>query len=711
MQKLSISVLPFIRAMSASVILPLGGCISSAYGGDTEIAPSKVDVLTYHDDQFRTGWNDKEQKLTVSGLGKSPFGIIGSPASLDDQVDAQPLVVSSQTVVTKTGVEEVHDVVYVVTEANSLYAIDASTGKIINNNNFGSPIPQATLPHNPTDPAGQCTNGPDHIGINSTPAIDKDGGWIYFVAYTLQGGAPAYFLHAVSLRTLKDRDNSPVKIDGTQLLVGGGSYNFDASVSRQRPALLLSKKNLYVGFGSFCDFAWTRSRGWVLGWEADSLRPVKSTGQIGTGHINIRLTQVPPKNAFLSSIWMSGAGIASDLDGNLFFVTGNSDRDNANFSSDDLAESVVKIPGDFESSSIDWFTSPDAMGDTGLEHHDRDFGAGGVLVLPDQPHAAKKHLAVALGKAGDMYLLDRDNLGHFQPKAPFGYLWKEESKDNLGTCFCTESYFVGTDGIPRIVASGGNKLSVWKLNTTGASASLIKESETPALKNNGRGFFTSISSDNSKDDSVIIWAVTRPTDVNNPVVTLYAFDARNVTKPLYESSAGLWPNIGKPANSNIVPTVANGNVYVASFEAFAIFGIGGKPFVAPQVTATLQSSEAPMMPQSLPEQSNASVEASPKQPSTNLEAASQESLDHVIYGTVSRITDYYVEVRTRTGPLIPTGSLKVDLSSAEKGEAAQWEYREGESIVITGTIDKEGTMHASSIIHGQLYPSLWPPDK
>jgi hypothetical protein len=404
------------------------------------------------------------------------------------------------------------------------------------------------------------------------------------------------------------------------------------------------------------------------------------------------------------------------LDGNLFFVTGNSDLDNANFSSDDLAESVVKLSGNLEP-PIDWFTSPDAEGKTGLEHHDRDFGAGGVLVLPDQSQAAKKHLAVALGKAGDLYLLDRDNLGHFQPKAPFGYLWKEEPKDNLGPCFCTESYFVGSDGIPRIVASGGNKLSVWKLNTTAASVSLIKESETAALKNNGRGFFTSISSNNREGDSIIIWAVTRPTDLNDPVVTLYAFDARNVSKPRYQSSAGLWPNIGKPANSNIVPTVANGNVYVASFGTLTIFGVGGKPFVTPKVTvappvaATLQPGEAPMNTPSLPEQPNASFEASPKQLNANLEAASQESPDHVIYGTVSRVTGYDVEVRTRPGSLTPTGSLKVDLSPAKNGETAQWEDSEGESVVITGTIDKQGTMHASSIIHGQLYPKLWPPDK
>jgi len=311
-----------------------------------------------------------------------------------------------------------------------------------------------------------------------------------------------------------------------------------------------------------------------------------------------------------------------------------------------------------------------------------------------------------------MYLLDRDNLGHFQPKAPFGYLWTK----NVGVCFCTESYFVGEDGIPRIVASGSDKLSIWKLNISGGSASLIEESETPALKNNGRGFFTSISSDNSKDDSVIIWAVTRPTDVNNPVVTLYAFDARNVTKPLYESSAGLWPNIGKPANSNIVPTVANGNVYVASFRTLTIFGVGGKPFVTPQVAAmpqvavTLHPGEAQIMPQSLPEQPNANFEASPKQPN-DLEAAFREAPDHVIYGTVSGINGNYIEVRTRPGSLIPTGSLKVDPGSAEKGQAVQGDYGEGESIVITGTIDKEGTMHASSIAHGQLYPSLWPPDK
>ena len=270
------------------------------------VAQAETSVTTYHYDIQRTGWNPSETVLTPSKV--KSLGLIASVA-LDDQVDAQPLVVANQTI---TG-EGVHTVVYVATENNSVYAIDSSTGHILQRVNLGAPVP---------NPLGCNNNGPN-VGITSTPTIDVENQIIYVMAYTLGAGKPAYHLHALELQSLKDAAGSPKTVTASHSLTNGKSYTFNPTVQRQRSALLQSGGHIYAGFGGFCDYSYGSSRGWLLGWNSATLTPLSAN------ELTNRRSPAPSGggNWFLSSIWMSGYGIADDGNGDVFFSTGNSDPD------------------------------------------------------------------------------------------------------------------------------------------------------------------------------------------------------------------------------------------------------------------------------------------------------------------------------------------------------------------------------------------------
>jgi len=226
--------------------------------------------------------------------GRDSFGILNTVA-LDDQVDAQPLVVSGQTI----NGHGIHNVLYVATESNTIYAIDATSGEILLKTALGPPVPQSALP-------GGCSSNAAHVGINSTPAIDSRSETLYVITYTFEQSSPVYRLHALGLRDLKDKA-APIVVEASHKLSDGTFFSFSAHTARQRAALVLNAGNVYAGFGSFCDIEANNSRGWVLGWNADSLTPLPAN--------RLNDTQAnSPNDYFLSSIWMSGAGIAFYLE-------------------------------------------------------------------------------------------------------------------------------------------------------------------------------------------------------------------------------------------------------------------------------------------------------------------------------------------------------------------------------------------------------------
>ena len=521
-----------------AVVLSLVLCAASFAAGQA--------VTTYHVDNNRTGWNSHETVLTPANVGSSSFGLLHAVA-LNDQVDGQPLFVPAVNI-TAGKSKGVHDVVYVATEGNTIYAIDAESGKVLLKPNFGTPV---------SFPLG-CTNNGPNVGINSTPVIDLSSKTMYVVIYTQDSTGPAYRIHALDLGSLADKV-SPQVIAASHTLLDGTTFSFNATYQRQRPGLLLANGNVYAGFGSFCDFAANVSRGWLLGWSTGSLAPLTPNQLFDT--------QVSsPDSFFLSSIWMSGYGLAADDSGNILFVTGNSDYSGTTYDGiSNIQESVVKVSGDL-TTVLDLFTPKNQAS---LDQSDADFGSGGALVLPDQP-GALPHLAVAAGKVGSLFLMNEDALGGYSTQSNHVL-----GTYNIGNCWCGESYFVDpSDSAGRIVASGGRNVVVFKVQTA-PSAALVKVSQSPAIAPTVQdpGFFTSISSNGNSNP--IIWAISRPTAAAGNPIFLYAFDPESLTgttmKQLFHAQAGTWPNTG--GNSNLVPLVANGEVFVAAHGQLRIFGI------------------------------------------------------------------------------------------------------------------------------------------
>jgi hypothetical protein len=508
------------------------------------LARGQVAVTAYHYDNNRTGWNKQETVLTPANVGTPSFGWLRTVV-LDDQVDAQPLMVPA-VLITAGQFQGPHDVVYVATEHNTVYAIDVHSGIVLLSRNLGSPVPL---------PLG-CTNNGPNVGINSTPVIDPSSNTLYVMIYTLVAG-PEYRLYALDLGSLSNKV-APKLVTASHTLTNGTTFNFNATYQRQRPGLLLANGSIYAGFGSFCDLSANVSRGWLLGWTAGSLAPFPS---------NQLLDQQPtsPDSFFLSSIWMSGYGLATDDAGNILFVTGNSDYSGTTYDGvTNIQESVVKVSPTL-TTVLDLFTPKNQAT---LDQFDADFGSGGVLVLPDQP-GPKPHLAVAAGKAGTMFLMNEDNLGGYSPTTNHVL-----GSYGVGHCWCGQSYFVDpVDGLGRVVSSGGRVVEAWKVQTS-PKAALIRVATSPSIGGaQNPGFFTTISSNGNANP--IIWAISHPPNTKAAPIYLFAFDPESgsTMKELFKAKAGAWPNLG--GNSNLVPVVANGMVFVASDKQLQIFGLMG----------------------------------------------------------------------------------------------------------------------------------------
>ncbi len=499
-------------------------------------------VITYHYDNYRTGWNSNETILTPANVNSLTFGLVHSVA-LNDQVDGQPLYMPGVNI-TAGQYQGTHNVVYVAAESNTIYAIDAESGTVLLSPNFGTPIQR---------PLGCNNNGPN-VGINSTPVIDPTSNTLYVMVYALQNNTPAYLLHALDLGSLTDTV-TPQLVTASHTLTDGSTFNFNATYQRQRPGLLLANGNVYAGFGSFCDYSPNLSRGWLLGWQAGGLTPLASNNLF-----DMLVTSL--NSFFLSSVWMSGFGPSTDDSGNVLVVTGNSDYSGTTYDGvTNIQESVIKVSPDL-STVLDLFTPSNW---SALDREDNDFGSGGVLVLPDQP-GSYPHLAVAAGKVGSMFLMNEDSLG--------GY--SSQTNNVLGTysiggCWCGPSYFVDPDdSVARVVSSGGSTVEVWKLQTSPTTSLKLVAQSASIGGGQDPGFFTSISSNGT--GNAIIWALSRPAS-GNPAIYLYAFNPDSGTnmEPLFRGQAGEWPNFG--GNSNLVPVVANGEVFVASHNQLQIFGL------------------------------------------------------------------------------------------------------------------------------------------
>ena len=622
------------RPVKHQFLAIIGLCAAAMLGNAAAAAP--IAVATYHYNALRTGWNNQETQLSPSTFPAN-FGVLAT-VPVDDQVDAQPLLIPAQTIAGGT-----HDVLYVVTENNTVYGLDAQTGQVLVTRNLGSPVPM---------PLGCGNNGPN-VGITATPVIDTYRHRMYVIAYT-NGTSPQYQLHALDLVTLADV-LTPVTVTAKQNLTDGSTFTFNATYQRQRPALLLSKGIIYAGFGSFCDFQANQSRGWVLGWSVAKL------ARIANAELN-DTQATSPTNFFLSSVWMSGFGLATNGSA-LFFSTGNSDcnfYDNPELCPTqstydgvtNIQESVVGMQMNL-SARTGVFTPSNVFQ---MDIDDADLGASGVMLLPTQSDGS--NLAAIVSKDGRLFLLNLSNLS--QPL---------DTKQLGSGCWCGASYYQGHDGIGRVVTTAG-MLQTWQVATSPAPH-WVAESTTSTIPASQQdpGFFTVVTSNLRKTGSAIIWAVNRPTSTTGLV--LYAFAATPVNgslRLLYSGAAGEWPNLG--GNANVVPLVANGRAYVAAYKTLTIFGPGG---------AAAQA------------ESNSAEQAPPRGTSR-------------ITGTLVTQQGYALTLLTRSSTRI-----EVDATQAAANErSARLVIGDAYTVIApAGTVP----LHATSITRAKPGVGAWPPDQ
>lgn len=655
----SVSTLPVegIRAMSsifhrrriAIALACLFGGPAVVHAQTTVGVPGPVvpfNVTTYHYDNPRTGWNASETTLRPANVASASFGSLHTVA-LDEQVDAQPLYVASQQI---KGQSAPRNVVFVATENNTVYAIDADIGAILLQRNLGTPVPKATLP-------GKCYTNSVVVGISSTPVIDLASRSLYVITDTYEADTATFRLHKLRLSDLSDKISPAPVIAATGTLRSGRTVNFSAAAQHQRAALLLSRGNIYAGFAGYCDTSIGNdfSRGWVLAWRADTLAP---SGQDRL--LNER--DSAPTPMFQTSVWMSGSGIAADPNGNVYFVTANSDWAGGTYNTQyNLSESAMSL--DQTLATVRTFFTPHDV--DALDMSDVDFGSGGIMLLPPQS-GTNPHLATAMGKTGILYLLNRDHMGGHTPGGPDNVL----DQETAGPCWCGESYFTGADGVNRVVSSGGKTLMTWRVAVQSSSSVVLAADKSATLDHNGQfgGFNTSVSSDGTKYG--IIWAVGRPTPTDNSV-RLFAFEA-DTAAPLTKQTAGNWVHVG--GDANIVPVVANGNVFVASYKQLQIFGLAPAAAAAASVLAD-----------------NAASLATPP----------DEATGHVTYGIVAGAADNQITLKTRTGQLVTIAVSPATRAYAEATPGAALQVR---------SLETAGALSAIAILPAPADPAAWGAD-
>jgi len=514
---------------------------------------AQVSGLTQHNDNARTGLNPNETALTPTNVNLYGFGKIFSQP-VDGPVYAQPLYLAGVSIPGKG----IHNVAFVVTMHDSLYAFDADAKMPpLWQASFINPAAGIT-PDTAADaasPYGNCLTFVGEIGIISTPVIDGPNGTIYVVSRTKEPQNQSFVqvqrLHALDISTGNERSNSPVIVDAMVQGTGDGSTNgyvhFDAKREIQRPGLLLVGGMVYVSWASYCDYG--PFHGWIIGYDAQTLQ------QVGVFNVS--------PNAGQGGIWMSGAGLASAPDGSIYCVTGNGTFDtSANPTA--FGDSVLKLAQGSDLTVTDYFTPHDQAS---MNSTDNDLGAGGAMVLPDSlGSAAHPHLLVAAGKDGKFYLLDRENMGHFNPTSnsqivqelPFYSLQSGPPHlFGLPALFNNRLYLQAVGEVLKAYAFTNGMINAAPLSQ--ATESFGFRGDTPSISANG-------------NTNGIVWQLT-PGDTH--LAALRAYDAENLSHKLYDSI--LSTQAGLPDQVSyvkfVVPTIANGKVYLGTTNSLAVFGL------------------------------------------------------------------------------------------------------------------------------------------
>jgi hypothetical protein len=514
-------------------------------------------VLTQHYDIARTGANTNETILTPANVNMRTFGKLFYYV-VDGYVYAQPLYMAGVTMGTGTPqAGTTHNVVFIATEHDSVYALDADNNLGVN----AKPLWQASLLDSAHGAAAGAIPMPasdlnstdivPEIGITSTPVIDATSKTIYVVSKTKESGAYVQRIHALDITTGLEKFGGPkvitASVPGNGASSSGGTLHFDPKWQLQRPGLLLLNGVVYIGFGAHQDFnTW---HGWILGYNASTLAQMAAWCTTPNGE--------------LGGVWMAGSGLAAEVPdptnhpyGRMFVATGNGSYSTGspNFN---YGDSILRLDLAGGKPAVgDFFTAHDQ---SSLDLNDLDQGSAGVLLLPDAVSGGK-HLLIQAGKAGAVYLLERDALGGYHPgttpdpqqKATVGGMWSMPAYWNGHVYFWGKADYLKSFSISNGVLSATP-------TSTGTQYSGFPGS-VPAVSANGtsNGVVWDIRSDNYESQGTEI---------------LYAFDANNVATLLYSSGQNAARDNPGSSVKFAVPTVSNGKVYVGAAYQVNVFGL------------------------------------------------------------------------------------------------------------------------------------------
>ncbi len=527
----------------AFVILIWISCGKRSSPGQNPDDNNYISVLTQHNDNTRAGLNNKETILTTSNVNTQKFGKLFS-LNVDDQVYAQPLVVSNLAI---SGAK--HNVVFIATVNNTIYAYDSDTAKLYWQQNFTA---SGMRPARNNDMTGACSGKYNdfsgNIGIVGTPVIDPSFNTIYFVARSTDGANYVQYLHAVNILNGSEMPGSPVKITATYSGSGSGNINhiltFNSQTQNQRMALTLVNGMVYIAFSSHCD--WGPYHGWILGYNSGTLQQ------------QIVYNNTP--DGYAGGIWESGTGLAVDDQGNLYCVSGNGTEgvgsDPTNLTN--RAESALKLtPGTSSLKVTSYFTPYNCHF---LDSTDRDYGSMGCFLIPNSNYYFTG------AKDGNLYLLDKDNMGAYNAGA--NTIKQNVSLGHSGL-HCQPSYYKGATNEFVYVWSEKDQLHAYPFNRT---SNLLDVSNVVTSTVTGptgwSGALLSVSSNGTLPGTGILWASYASSGNANQSVCpgiLRAFDANDVTKELWNNNQNINDYSGNYAKFSS-PTIANGHVYLATFS-------------------------------------------------------------------------------------------------------------------------------------------------
>ena len=535
-----------IATLSLLLAVTLAGCGGSggaapSNGGPPPPPGAQTDVVTYKNDVARTGQNLSESTLTPANVSSSTFGKLRM-LTVDGKVDAQPLLLSALTVQGAA-----HNVVFVATENDSVYAFDADTGaQLWNVSVLGAGESPSGLP-----PSG-CNQVAPTIGITATPVIDRSAGahGSIFVVGMSKTSTGTYHqrLHALDVTSGAEQPGSPVDVTATYPMTGGVT-TFDPAQYEERAALLLTGGTIYTSWTSHCDVA--PYSGWVIAYSESTLAQ--------TAVFNA----APNSGGVGPAIWMSGGGPAADASGNVYLLTANGAFEtmldaNGFPNGGDYGNSFLKLTASGSTLSVsDYFALYNGVS---LSNADQDLGSGGILLLPDQTDSggAVRHLAVGAGKDGNLYVVNRDSMGKFN--ASSNNVWQQLSGVLGAGIFSTPAYYNGT------LYYGPNGGALLAFTVSGARVSSSPSSTSPGVFAYP-GTAPAVSANGTT--AGIVWAVE-----NSSPAVLHAYDAGNLAHELYNSNqAASGRDQFGSGNKFITPVIANGKVFLGTQNAVAVFGL------------------------------------------------------------------------------------------------------------------------------------------